>query len=151
MNHNLDNAATPNLLRRLAAILYDLLLVAGLLMLATALVTIPVDLFLGQEAAGQLGDNLLFRLWLLAVPPAFFIGFWRLGGQTLGMHAWRMKMVSVTAERVSWGQATLHFFAALLSWLPFGLGFFWSLFEPEHRTWHDKLSGTRMVMLAKKS
>ena len=76
MNHNLDNAATPNLLRRLAAILYDLLLVAGLLMLATALVTIPVDLFLGQEAAGQLGDNLLFRLWLLAVPPAFFIGFW---------------------------------------------------------------------------
>jgi len=30
-------------------------------------------------------------------------------------------------------------------WLPVGLGFFWILFDPRNRGWHDILSGTITV------
>ena len=40
----------------------------------------------------------------------------------------------------------------LLAWLSFalaGLGFIWSLFDRRNRTWHDRGSGTRIVVLPK--
>ena len=46
---------------------------------------------------------------------------------------------------VSLGAATLRFFAAILSWLPLGLGFFWQLWDADRLTWHDRLSRTRIV------
>ena len=29
--------------------------------------------------------------------------------------------------------------------VPLGLGFWWSLWDPEHRAWHDRVAGTRVV------
>jgi uncharacterized RDD family membrane protein YckC len=40
--------------------------------------------------------------------------------------------------------ATVRFFAAMLSWLVFGLGFLWQLWDKDELTWHDRLSGTRL-------
>jgi len=45
----------------------------------------------------------------------------------------------------SLGAATIRFFAAIVSWLPLGLGFFWQLWDAERLTWHDRLSKTRVV------
>jgi uncharacterized RDD family membrane protein YckC len=39
--------------------------------------------------------------------------------------------------------------AAVLSWLPAGLGWLWCVFDREHRTWHDVLSHTRVVVVPK--
>jgi uncharacterized RDD family membrane protein YckC len=139
----------PGLVRRLAAILYDGLLLIALLVVASALVTVPVGLIFGQAAAEGLGANPLFILWLQLVPLLFFAWFWHRGGQTIGMRAWRLRLVSQEGAPVTLGRAALRFFAALLSWIPLGLGFLWALVDPERLTWHDRLSGTRLVLLPK--
>ena len=41
--------------------------------------------------------------------------------------------------------------AALVSLLALGLGFLWSLWDPERLTWHDRLSRTRIVYYPKKN
>jgi uncharacterized RDD family membrane protein YckC len=140
---------TAGLLRRLAAILYDSLLLAALLVVASALITVPVGLIFGQPAAEGLGKNPLFMLWIGLVPLLFFTWFWQRGGQTIGMRAWRLKLVSRDGDSVTLGTAMLRYFAALLSWIPLGLGFLWILVDPERLAWHDRLSGTRLLLLPK--
>lgn len=130
----------PTLMRRLAAALYDGLLLIALWMTASA-----VWLgFRGGEAvaAGDVG----FRLYLLAVAWAFLVGFWLRGGRTLGMLAWRLRLVAADGSRVSLRQASARFFAAILSWLPAGGGFLWALIDRDGLTWHDRLSGTHLVL-----
>jgi uncharacterized RDD family membrane protein YckC len=129
----------PGLLRRLAAICYDLLLLFGLLLVATSLITLP----LGMPEGGLL---MAFQ-WLLfgIIPLFFFTWFWLHGGQTLGMRAWRLKVVRMDGSQLSWGDALKRHLAALLSCLALGLGFLWILFDPERLAWHDRLSGTRLI------
>ena len=117
--------------------------------MASTVVTLPVGMILGQDAAAALSSNLLFKIWLLLVPLVFFTWFWTHGGQTLGMKSWRLKVVDEWGDTLSAQLAVIRYFAAILSWLPLGLGFFWSLFDSEGRTWHDRLSATRLVVLPK--
>ena len=141
--------AAPSLVRRLAAMLYDGLLLVALWFVVTALL-------LGVSG-GHLADpdrplwllNTL-RACLLLVTFLFFAGFWTQGGQTLGMRAWRLQLTGASGGPVSWKQALWRFAAALPSVGALGLGLFWLLLDREHRALHDRLSGTRLVLLAKK-
>ncbi len=146
--NDLSLAKPPGLLRRLAAIFYDSLLLAALLVVASALITLPVGFILGKQAAEGLGENPLFLFWLDLIPLLFFSWFWRRGGQTIGMRAWGLKLVSRDGGPVTVGRTVLRFFAALLSWAACGLGFLWILVDPERLAWHDRLSGTRLVHAA---
>lgn len=75
---------------------------------------------------------------------------WRRGGQTLGMRAWRLRLVDRDGFGAgSWGQLAIRFVVAIFSLLAFGLGFAWSLLDRERRTWHDLASGTVLVRLPK--
>jgi uncharacterized RDD family membrane protein YckC len=140
-----ENTPLPRcgLLRRLAAIFYDSMLLAAILFLASLLV-IPL-----------MGDNpssvamLLFRLYLLLIIFGFFAWFWSHGGQTLGMRAWRVKLQNRNPGPVSLWQLMLRFIIATFSWLLFGLGFLWSLIDPEQLTWHDRYSMTELVVTPK--
>lgn len=128
------------LLRRVAAILYDVLLVAALLFLAT----LPFIAIRGGEPV-ESGDNLLYRIVLAAVVFVFFVGFWSRSGRTLGMQSWGLQLETTAGEIPSVATACLRFFAAVVSLLPLGLGFLWQLWDPEQLTWHDKISSTRIV------
>jgi len=147
---DIDQAVTPGLLRRLAAMLYDSLLIFGLLLLASMMVTLPVGILLGEPAANALPGNPWFRLWLALVPPLFFALFWLKGGQTLGMRSWRLRVVRSDGQPLAWRDALKRLLACLLSWLPLGLGFLWILVDRERLAWHDRLSGTRLVLLKKR-
>ncbi len=128
--------------RRLAAASYDGLIVLALWFIATALV---MPLSRAAVAPDHPLAELLYRLYLLAIGYAFFAGFWVRDGQTLGMLAWRLKLVrSSDGRTVSWKQALMRYLAALLSWAALGAGFWWSAFDGEHKTWHDRLSGTEL-------
>ncbi len=125
--------------RRLAAAAYDALLLFGILFAATLLV-LP---FTGGQAIRP--GNLLFAAYLLAVGFLFFGWFWTHGGQTLGMRAWRIELVSEDGTRVGWRQCLVRCAAALISWAALGLGFWWALWDPRGLTWHDRASRTRLV------
>lgn len=130
----------PSLLRRLAALLYDGLLLIALWMAASALWLA----FRDGEAVSA--GEAWFRLYLLAIAWAFLVGFWVRGGRTLGMLAWRLRLVAAGGGPVTLRQASARFFVALLSWLPAGAGYLWALVDREGLTWHDRLSGTRLVL-----
>ncbi|HSM31019.1 MAG TPA: RDD family protein [Woeseiaceae bacterium] len=131
------------LLRRLAAILYDSLLLVALWFLAT----VPFIAVEGGESieAGSGPLYIVYQLTLLLVAYAFFVGFWRHRGRTLGMQSWGLQLQTRDGELPSTAAATIRFFAAILSWLPLGLGFFWQIWDADRLAWHDRLSKTRLV------
>ncbi len=133
-------AQNTGLLRRLAAIVYDSLLAAALLFL----VTVPFVAVRGGEPVA-IGANRLYQVTLLVVVYAFFAGFWSLYGRTLGMQSWGLRIEAADGTVPSLGAATIRFFGAILSWLPFGLGFLWQLWDRDRLAWHDRLSETRIV------
>ena len=75
----------------------------------------------------------------------FFIGFWVKAGRTLGMQSWGLRIETMNGEHPDFISATVRFFAALLSWLPFGLGYWWQLWDAHNLTWHDRISRTRLL------
>ena len=131
-------------LRRIAAMLYDALLVGALLFLAT----IPFIAARGGEPVER-GENLVYQVTLVIVIYAFFVGFWSGPGRTLGMQSWRLQLVNDRGEVPNLAQASLRFLASLLSWLPLGLGFLWQLWDRDKLTWHDRISHTRVVHYAR--
>ena len=131
------------LLRRLGAIVYDSLLVAALLMLAT----VPFVAIRGGEPV-EPGDY-LYQGTLALVAWAFFVGYWTLRGRTLGMQAWRIQIEDDAGNRPGVGACTIRFLTAGISWAVFGIGFLWQLWDPQKLTWHDRASGTRLVYYPK--
>ena len=131
----------PNasLVQRLMAILYDSLLVLALMFMAT----LPFIASRGGEPVDP--GYLPYQLTMIGVAWLFFAGFWSFSGNTLGMQSWRLRIENDQGFKPGLGIATVRFFAAILSWLPFGLGFFWQLWDKDKLTWHDRLSGTRLV------
>ena len=128
-------------LRRMGAVLYDTLLVFSVMLFAT----IPYLIFSGGEAIDS--GNKFFQVYLLMIGVLYFIVPWKIRGQTLGMQSWRIKVVQETGELISWGQAMKRVLFSGLSWLPAGLGFFWSLSDQEKLAWHDRLSKTKLIHL----
>jgi uncharacterized RDD family membrane protein YckC len=132
-----------DLTRRLAALGYDVLLVAAVLMLVTLAI---VALRGGRPVAP---GNLLYQLALVGTTGGFFIAFWVCGGQTLGMRAWRLKVEQGSGEALNWKIGSIRFAAGILSIVTGGLGFVWILADPQKLTWHDRIAGTRVVVLPK--
>ncbi len=132
------------LLRRIGAMLYDGLLVLALLFIST----LPFIALRGGEPV-EAGENWLYQLILCLVIYGFFVGFWMRSGRTLGMQSWRLQLENLDGSPPTLATATIRFFAALLSWAPAGLGFFWQLWDKDKLTWHDRLSGTRLAYYPK--
>jgi uncharacterized RDD family membrane protein YckC len=128
----------PGLARRLAACLYDSLVLFAVLMVAGAA-------WVALSRAPAAPGDWWFRAYLLAVAAVFYGSFWR-RGETLGMRAWKLRVVAADGRPPGWDRALLRFASALLSWAVLGLGFLWVLVDRERLAWHDRLSGTRLVV-----
>jgi uncharacterized RDD family membrane protein YckC len=131
-----SEAPPASLIKQLAAMVYDSLLIFALLFFATA-----IALVFNQGEA--ISPNPLFSLYLLLTVFTFYAWFWHKSGQTLGMRAWRIRIVAESGGNPGWGRSYLRLCCALLSIACFGLGYWWRLFKPW--TWHDRLSRTRIV------
>jgi uncharacterized RDD family membrane protein YckC len=139
------NAAAPAALQwRVAAIVYDAFPLLGIWFACGVLGV----LLAGGRAPepGTPGAWIQFVL-LLGATYAYFLLSWRRGGQTLGMRAWRLRLLDAQGKPADLRALNLRFGLALLSWLPAGLGYLWSLLDAERRTWHDLGSGTVLVRL----
>ncbi len=159
-------AVPPGLMRRLASLTYDSMLVFAVLMAATALL-LPIT---GGEAVEGLGPaTFLYQGYLLLVVFGFFAMCWTHGGQTLGMRAWRVRLVRADGEPVQLRDAGMRYVAALLAWIPLAVAllwahrqglagivwlpvlavFIWSLGSRDRLAWHDRLAGTRLIVIPK--
>ncbi len=140
--HNTIAARFRELLLRLAATAYDLLVVAGVLALGSLVIVVAR----GGDAvpAGSTG----YRLFLCTLSAGYFIGFWSHGGQTPGMRTWNLRVQTCAGKPLSILQAAGRFAAALLSAGCLGIGLAWLVVDRRQLAWHDRLSGTRIVRTA---
>jgi len=111
-------------------------LLVSLLFVATALI-LPFN-------AGKAftPHEFFYPVYLVAVSFLFYGWFWTHGGQTLGMRAWRLKVLTIDGKPLNWLQSLLRFSVAFLSWALLGIGFLWIAFDKDRRGWHDHLSKT---------
>ena len=82
------------------------------------------------------------QAFVLAMLAAYFLWCWLRGGQTLAMKAWRIRLVDVTPRK-----ALLRFLLAVL-FVPTAVSILWSLFDRDGQFLHDRLAGTRLVLLS---
>ena len=139
--HEAAPPVRPGLARRLAALVYDALLLFAVLFAATA----PVLLLTGGRAVGP--NNLAFTAYLLAVSYAYLGWCWTKGGQTLGMRAWKMRVRTREGTRLGWVRSLGRFAAALVSIGAAGAGLLWVAFDRDRMSLHDRLSGTVLEMV----
>ena len=114
-----------SILRRLGAILYDTLASIALLMLATAC---WLPFYQGNAIPS---GTILYQLSLVLVLYLYFGYCWH-RGQTVGMRAWRLYIVSTNGNPVSWRQTLIRFVTAPLGVVLLLIGC----------PVHDKWSGT---------
>lgn len=154
--------SAPALRRRLAAFLYEGVLLFGVLMVAGYLYS-----SLTQQRHALHGKTGL-QAFLFVVLGIYFTWFWSRGGQTVAMKAWHVRLVDAAGAPVSQARAFARY---LLSWLWFlpallaiwladlhGGGVVFSVLlagvagyaalaflRPDRQFWHDAVCGTRLV------
>ncbi len=151
----------PSLYRRLAALLYESIVLFGVIWLAALVYGLVV---------GQRSGVLDRQGWLAVIFIAlalYFMGFWTGPGQTVAMRAWRLRLVDARGQPLQLGRSGLRFALGWLWVLPplalawwtgldhaAGLGLLlalmllWALasyLRAERQFWHDALAGTRLV------
>jgi len=124
--------------RRSASFLYDCLLLIALFFIITA-IAIAFN-------HGEAIQSAAYYLALYVVGFLFFDWFWRHGGQTLGMSAWRIKVEGMQQETISFSQSLIRYLAGTLL---FVFTLLYMLLNPDREALHDKLSKTKIILYYK--
>ena len=130
----------PGLLRRLAAMTYEAPLLAGVLVVASAVFMTAA----GGAPSLEGWRRHALQAFFVAVLAAYFLWCWLRGGQTLPMKAWHIRLVMPGRASVPPGGALLRFVLAALL-VPTGISLLWALCDREKQFLHDRIVGTRLV------
>jgi uncharacterized RDD family membrane protein YckC len=159
---------TPGLVRRMAAFLYEGVLLFGVVFVAGYLYAA-----LTQQRHAMQGQTGL-QIVVFIVLAAYFVTFWSRGGQTVAMRAWHVRLVTADGSAVTPLRALARY---LLAWLWFapaliaahaaGLHSAAQIFtlmtvgvvayallaflHPQRQFLHDAVCGTRLVTWRAKS
>ena len=134
-----DAPLPAGLARRLAALAYELLLLAALL-LAGAL-----PFVMATRGLDPVWARSLLQAYLAALSGIYFGWQWCRGGQTLPMKTWRLRLVTRDGAPLSPARAAARYGLALAGTLALGAGFLWVLVDRDRLFLHDRLAGTRIV------
>ena len=119
---------------------YDSILLCSVFFLTTFILVAFRD-------AGEIeSGNIIYNSFLILLAYLYFCWHWTKGRQTLGMRSWKIEIFDETNSTLNWKQASLRYFAALLSLLLLGLGFIWAIFDKDKLALHDRLSKTKLII-----
>jgi uncharacterized RDD family membrane protein YckC len=159
-----DEAPVPSVRRRLACLLYESMLLFGVVMIAGLLFSIAVQ---QRHALQGRGAGMAF---LFVVLGAYFVWCWSRGGQTLAMQTWHVRLVTAEGRPVGLRRAIARYVCGWVWVLPplglaaangpqalgvggavalvaaWVLGYAASaLAHPQRQFWHDALCGTQLI------
>jgi uncharacterized RDD family membrane protein YckC len=156
-----DPMRAPTLRRRLATMLYEGVILFGVVFIAGYLFGT-----LTQQRNG-LTHHTWLMAWIGIVLAAYFVYFWTHGGQTLPMKTWRLRVVDAHGQPLRPPRAFMRYLLAWLWFLPplalhplFSLAVpqtlavfaawvaVWAAaarLDPARQFLHDRLAGTRIV------
>ena len=161
---NADVATAPSVLRRIATLPYEGLLLLALLLIAS----FP---FAGLKGALQSGTpHWAFQVYLFCVTASYFVWLWHHGGQTLPMKTWLIRVVSSDGKPLSVARAFARFICSLFfygpaciglvllcfpsrispaitvwAFLPMMATILWARFDPDRQFLHDRIANTRLI------
>ncbi len=130
----------PTIRRRLASMVYESLLLIGVL--AAGLI---VPHLLIAWLAGAVVPGVWLWLHLFVLMALYFIWCWFHGGQTLAMQTWKIKLTGANVSKPALRALILRYSLAWPSLLFFGVGIVWALFDRDRQFLHDRLAATRIV------
>ena len=136
---NLDNVQVGHpagLGRRLGAMLYDGLLLVGIWATGVALIV----LIRGESTSPWASQALAVAVYF-----SFFGYFWSKQGQSLGMLAWKIKVVTPEGKIPDIRAIGVRLAVALASFGALGAGYFWLWTNENRQTWHGLASQTLVV------
>jgi uncharacterized RDD family membrane protein YckC len=126
-------------LRRLGALVYDLLVVAGVVMLSSFL------LIAARGGAAVQPGAAWFQTLVVLQLAGYFIYFWTRGGQTPGMRTWRIRVERLYGGRLSAAQAGWRLLAGIATGALLGAAILWALASKNGQGLHDLAARTRVV------
>lgn len=166
------------LLRYFGAMLYDSLLLLAVMFAASVIYLVPLYISSGVDNLNQQTQHQLllsgpvYKSYVFFVWFIFLSWFWMRGGQTLGLTAWKLKIIELNQQPITLWHALLRFLSALFPWvvaffivfltgkifpeigsakyLLLILGFagiFWSLIDKDGLMFHDKFSTTKIISI----
>lgn len=87
----------------------------------------------------------VIQVWVGLWMVGFYVYFWRHGGQTIGMRAWRLRLFSTSDAPLGYGRVIVRLLSSLG-----GLGTLLVLFDVKHRQGlQDHIAKTQMCVLTK--
>jgi len=135
---------------RIVAFILDILVLIsfGMLFAAGFLAYVLVDHSLSDDNLSDRATGVFWAViltYLLVFLPLYYVLLWSWWGQTIGMMAVHIKVLSRTGRRVSLGRSVLRLLGCAASVAPLFLGIVIALFDRERRTLHDRLADTVVV------
>lgn len=140
---------TAPLSRRLAALVYDGLILIALYIMAGFAVVGVIKAVNDGEFPGTLPAAINLSLMFIIAFFYYSDSWRRRNGQTVGMKAWGIRLINENDGPVQLSQCMLRVGIGFFSLVVFGLGFFWMLFDKRQRNWHDIASVTRVIYIPK--
>lgn len=134
-----DAVRAPGLARRAACAVYEALVLAALVLIAT----FPFLALAGDSTSGL--RRHVLQAWVIFVVGAYLAGSWSRGGQTIAMKTWRIRVESADGGPVPLARAVRRYLLALVGAALLGIGFLWALVDRDGQFMHDRLAGTRLA------
>ena len=133
-------APLPGVGRRFASMIYESLLLLGVLAATFMLPHLALGMGFGFTLPGW-----VLLCHIFGVLGIYFIWSWGHGGQTLAMQTWKMALSTPDGTPPSTTQLGLRYVLAWPSIICLGAGLMWALFDRDRQFLHDRLAGTRVV------
>jgi uncharacterized RDD family membrane protein YckC len=127
---------------RIFSLVYDSLAILGIIFSLTLLLVMVNG---GTPVTGEIADFIQLLITVLS-GPVFYSYFWLANnGQTLGMQAWKIKLIS--EEKLSLRICLLRCAFSTFSFLFLGLGYLYILLNKEKKSLSDVVTNTRICKI----
>jgi len=129
-------------LKRILALVYDSLLIAAIVLVLSLLL---VFINGGYPESGSFLSFIQFFI-LVVTGPIFYSYFWIVNkGQTTGMQAWKIKLVTMDETELNIKKTMLRCLISTISFAFIGLGYLWILYDKDDLSWSDILTKTKVI------
>lgn len=153
-----DQGQRAGFIRRLAAMIYDTLVATAVGMCAAMVIIVTMVVMIHNGTLDGFGYEqpseaiqasftykAIIQVWVVLWVMAFFLWFWKRGGQTLGMRAWRLRIYSTVDEPMTWGRLIIRLIASLG-----GVGTLLVLLDFKNKqSLQDRVAKTEVIVLTK--
>ncbi len=137
--------SNPNPLYRVASLIYDSLIVIALVISVSAL---AITINQGDVLESPVGKAINAVAYVLVVG-LYFVGSWIRSGQTIGMRAWKIKVLKNNDDvTLDWGQAIARLLLGTVCLALAGIPILMAFFKPNRQPFYEQLTGSELYRVS---